>query len=289
MVSGVDVLEGGMTDTPSEDPSRFGGWRLAANRWVWRASIFTMGPFVVWLERVLPNRHLGARMATLTARAMNHLVGAKVEVRGLERLDPRRVYMLTPNHRSAFDIVALLGALPGARFAAKRELFDDRTLGPPMRALGMIALDRGDPDAAKRALEQAAAGRGRMTSVIMFPEGTIGPRNQLLPFKSGAFVFAIRAGIPVVPVAVHNSGSVMPNDGGISIPGGNIVVEVLDPLPTDGMTDDDRTWLKERARKAISEALRPEDGGVAARADLGGFGRRAIGVTDRRPPEGTRS
>src|SRR5919106_131778 len=207
--------------------SPYKGWRISLNRFVWRAFISTMGPVVVMVERVLPNRGFGGRIASRAARMMNRLVGAKVHVRGSEKLDPRSAYVFVPNHRSHFDIAALIAALPGARFAAKKELFSDPALGPPMRALGMIPIDRDDPSAARRALDGASQRGSRRISVVIFPEGTRAPAGETLPFKGGAFVFAIQAQVPVVPVALHNTANVMPAHGYLSILGGPVVVEII--------------------------------------------------------------
>jgi 1-acyl-sn-glycerol-3-phosphate acyltransferase len=254
------------------------GWRIPLNRFLWRAFIFTMGPFVVLVERLLPRRGYGGRIASAAARLMNRLIGARVVVRGSAKLDPGASYVFAPNHRSHFDIAALIAALPGARFAAKKELFSDPALGPPMRALGMIPIDREDPSAARRALDEAATPKGRRASVVIFPEGTRAPAGEMLEFKGGAFVFAIQAQAPVVPIALHNTAHVMPAHGYLSIIGGRVVVEVLDPIPTSSMTIDDRNHLKEQVRKTLIEALRPVDGGVAERKDLGSFRGRALGV-----------
>jgi 1-acyl-sn-glycerol-3-phosphate acyltransferase len=267
-----DMPEGGKKESP------YGGWRISFNRFVWRAFIFAMGAFVVFVEKVLPNRGYGGRIASRAAKIMNRLVGARVRVHGIEKLDPRSAYVFVPNHRSHFDIAVLIAALPGARFAAKKELFDDPGLGPPMRALGMIPIDREDPSAARRALDAAAAAGGRKISVVIFPEGTRAPAGETLPFKGGAFVFAIQAQAPVVPVALHNTANVMPAHGYLSILGGPVVVEILDPIPTAGLTIDDRNAIKDNARKTLIEALRPNDGGVAERKDLGSFRGRALGV-----------
>jgi hypothetical protein len=57
-----------------------------------------------------------------------------------------------------------------------------------------------------------------------------------------------------------------------------VVIEILDPIPTAGLTFEDRHGLKEQVRKALVEALRPEDGGLADRRDLGSFAGHALGV-----------
>jgi 1-acyl-sn-glycerol-3-phosphate acyltransferase len=258
--------------------SPYRGWRVALNRLIWRAHIFTAGSLVVWAERLFPNRGHGRRIFSSSARLTNRLVGIRVDTIGLDALDPARAYVFTPNHRSHADITVLMSALPPARFAAKRELFDEPVLGAAMRAVGMIPIDRDDPEVAKRTLDEAAAKFGKRVSVVIFPEGTRAPAGQMLPFKGGAFVFAILEHVPVVPVAIHNAAQVMPAHGYLTVLGGRVVVEVLDPIPTVGLTFADRHQLKERVRNALLEALRPEDGGVGERQDLGSFAGHAFGV-----------
>jgi 1-acyl-sn-glycerol-3-phosphate acyltransferase len=254
------------------------GWRVSLNRLVWRAHIFIAGSLIVWVERVRPNRGHGHRIFSASARLANRLVGIRVEVIGLDKLDPNQAYVFTPDHRSHADITALMEALQNARYAAKRELFDEPVLGAAMRAVGMIPIDRDDPALAKRTLEEAAAKLGRSVSLVIFPEGTRAPAGQMLPLKGGAFVVAIEQQIPVVPVAIHNTAHVMPAHGYLTILGGRVVVEILDPIPTAGLTLEDRHGLKEHVREAWLHALRPEDGGVADRRELGSFAGHAFGV-----------
>jgi 1-acyl-sn-glycerol-3-phosphate acyltransferase len=254
---------------PEGGARRPGGWRVSFNRFVWRAHIFTAGTLVVWAERIRPNRGWGQRIFAASARLTNRLLGVRVEVRGRDRLDPRQAYVFTPNHRSHVDIPAMMATFPAARFAAKKELFDEPVLGRALRALGMIPIDREDPTLAKRTLDEAEARLGRTVSVVIFPEGTRAPAGRMLPFKGGAFVFAIHQQVPVVPVALHNTAQVMPAHGYLTILGGRVVVEILPPIPTAGLRVEDRHRLKERARAALVAALRPEDGGVAERPDLG--------------------
>lgn len=254
-----------------------GGWRVALNRVIWRAHILFVGSLIVWIERLVPNRGYGRRLFAVSAGLTNRLLGVRVDVIGRERLDPKQVYVFTPDHRSHVDISVLMATLPGVRFAAKRELFDEPVLGRALRALGMIPIARDDPALAKRTLDEAAR-NGKTLSLVIFPEGTRAPAGRMLPFKGGAFVFAIQQQIPVVPVALHNTAQVMPAHGYLTILGGRVVVEVLPPIPTAGLGFEDRHALKDRVRAALLATLRPEDGGVADRGDLGSFAGHAFGV-----------
>jgi 1-acyl-sn-glycerol-3-phosphate acyltransferase len=96
-----------------------------------RTHVFIAGELVVWIEQVRPNRGHGQRILSASSRLANRLLGVRVEAIGLDRLDPERTYVFAPNHRSHVDATALMTVLPTARFAAKRELFDEPVLGGP--------------------------------------------------------------------------------------------------------------------------------------------------------------
>ena len=157
-----------------------------------------------------------------------------------------------------------------------------------MRALGMIPIDRDDPALAKRTLDEAAAKLGKDGVGGDLSRGHARSCGADAPVQGGAFVFAIQEQVPVVPVALHNTAQVMPAHGYLTILGGRVVVEVLDPIPTAGLTFEDRHRLKEQVHKALVQALRPEDGGVADRRDLGSFAGHAFGVRGASTPPSSR-
>jgi 1-acyl-sn-glycerol-3-phosphate acyltransferase len=231
--------------------------------------LLTHTPVAVAAEVVRPGRGHAARIASRGAGRMMRALGVRFEVRGAERIPPGSC-VFAANHRSHFDIPALLAALPSGRFAAKQELFRQPVLGAAMRALGVIPIDREHPEVAKRALELAARQPGG-GSLVIFPEGEEAEPGQMLPFKAGAFVFALRTGLPVVPVAIHNSAAILARGDALAISPGRVVVEVLDPIETGTLGVDDRARLAAETRATLERALRPCDGGAAERADLGPF------------------
>jgi 1-acyl-sn-glycerol-3-phosphate acyltransferase len=239
---------------------------MALRSAIWMGALLVGGPLAVLAETLRPGRGHAARIASRGARLTIGWLGVRFEVRGLHRLAPGTSCVFTPNHRSHFDIPALLAALPTARFAAKVELFRQPVLGAAMRALGVIPIDRDNPEVAKRALDRAAHG-----SLVIFPEGEEAAPGEMLPFKPGAFVFALRAGLPLVPVAIHNSAAILPRGDALALSSGRVVVEVLEPIDTQGCGPEDRHRLAEEVRKALEAALRPADGGAADRSDLGAF------------------
>ena len=98
-------------------------------------------------------------------------------------------------------------------------------------------------------------GRGDGFDLVIFPEGGIAPMGRLLPFKTGAFVLAIQTGTPVVPVALHHAQDVLPARGRLAVRPGTVVVELLEPVDTTGLTFDDRGALRDRVRSAVAAAL----------------------------------
>jgi 1-acyl-sn-glycerol-3-phosphate acyltransferase len=245
-------------DVVGDAPAKRGP-RVWLNQRIWDGFILVVGSVVVWTEKVRPDRGYGARLAYLAARVMMPLLGVHLDVNGLEKLKRGQAYVFAPNHQSPFDIAVLLATLPGARFAAAKEVFRERALAPPMRALGMIEIDRSDPKSAKLALDEAARRFGREVSVVIFPEGDMSAAGCLAPFKSGPFVFAIQAQIPIVPVAIQNARNVMaPYE--LSIHGGHVSIDILEPIATEGLTFEDRNAVKGQVYTRLADALRPTYG-----------------------------
>lgn len=219
------------------------------------AATLVIAVLLVVLSELL---HLGrgGEAVRRLVRLVAPIVGVTFEIRGRERLDASCAYVLTPNHSSLIDIPALLVAHPRLRFTAAAELFDHPVLGPAVRALGTIPVERQHPEVARERFAEVAARLGPATCVVIFPEGQLAPSDRLLPFKSGAFVFAIQAGVAVVPVAIHGASSVLPRGARFAVAPGRIVVEILDPIPTQGYGIADRHVLCDQARTALDDALR---------------------------------
>lgn len=133
-------------------------------------------------------------------------LGLRFDSKGVENIPREGGAILAMNHIGYLDF-ALIGtcALPVkryVRFMAKRELFDNKIVGPLLRGMHHISVDRSSGSAsfvaALRALKSGEI-------VGIFPEGTISVSFELKEFKSGAVRLAIGADVPIVPVAVWGS------------------------------------------------------------------------------------
>jgi 1-acyl-sn-glycerol-3-phosphate acyltransferase len=194
--------------------------------------------------------------ARLWARIALFLSHTPVELRGAEHL-PDGPFILMSNHQSSFDIFSLIAAVPRRIYwIAKKELFDIPVFGPSMRRGGYIPLDRSDGRKALKSMENAAAIIRQGSSVVMFPEGTRSVDGQLLPFKRGGFMLAVRAGVPVIPVTINGSGRVNPS-GQIRLYNGRITL-TLHPritVPEEMKKSEAEIWLMERVQEAIASGL----------------------------------
>jgi len=122
-----------------------------------------------------------------------------------QAIDWQRSYVVCSNHASIFDILALVRALPmPIRFVAKRELLKWPVIGWSLRPSGQIVVDRQRREAAVHSIEEASR-HNIGGQVIFFVEGTRTRTGELMPFKRGAFHFAVRNRMPVLPVAVVGS------------------------------------------------------------------------------------
>jgi 1-acyl-sn-glycerol-3-phosphate acyltransferase len=159
------------------------------------------------------------------------LAGAiSVKVEGRENLVPGQNYVFAANHRSNFDIYVLLAFLPGIfAFVAKKSLFQIPIFGQALNSLGCVPVDRDNRQQAIRSLNDAAARLREGKSMIIFPEGTRGTTPELLPFKKGVFVMAMKAGLPVVPVAVNGTRFIQPR-GSIRVRPGAVQVVIHPPI-----------------------------------------------------------
>ncbi len=164
--------------------------------------------------------------------------------------DPRRPYVAVSNHESYADIF-LISHLPWEmKWISKDSMFRIPGFGWMMRMAGDIALRRGERTSAVAAMAKAREWLDRRVSVMIFPEGTRSRDGEMLPFKDGAFRLAVEAGVPILPVAVAGTRGAMAK-GTFQFRRAVARVKVLDPIETTGMTLDDVTALKARARAAI--------------------------------------
>jgi 1-acyl-sn-glycerol-3-phosphate acyltransferase len=197
------------------------------------------------------------RFARGWARTILFVTGVRLRVLHLERIEAGRSAVIVANHSSMADILVLFAGLPvQIRFMAKRSVFRLPFLGWGIAAAGFIPVDRGDSVRGRVAVDVALRRLREGRSVVVFPEETRSFDGELLPFKKGAALVAIRAGLPILPIGIVGTSRVLPRGSLRSAPGPVFLV-VGEPILTLGKTDEDRNELTRVAREGI-ERLRAE-------------------------------
>ncbi|MDQ7857926.1 MAG: lysophospholipid acyltransferase family protein [Armatimonadota bacterium] len=133
----------------------------------------------------------------------------RLRIEGAERLPRTGGVLAIANHTSAVDPpIAGLALLRPARIMAKEELLRIPLIGPFLRSGGAFPVRRGEAD--RRALRMAQEFLAQGDVVLMFPEGTRSPDGRLQPVQPGAALLALRAGAPVLPIAIIGGHRAMP-------------------------------------------------------------------------------
>jgi len=211
-------------------------------------------PLLVWsaLDR---SGDPTVRVARRWARSLLRTTGVKVRVEGLAFCSTDRPGVLMSNHRSVFDILALIETLPTPfRFVAKKELTYIPIFGWALALSGQIIVDRGDRSRAIGALQRAAAKIRGGTKVLVFPEGTRGEDQEMLPFKSGGFHLAPANEWPILPVAIIGSEKITPK-GSLRVEPGEILLVFGEPIATAGRSELTVSALKSEVREEVAALI----------------------------------
>ncbi len=187
----------------------------------------------------------------LWAKGILKVAGVKVVVHGQEKLRKDQPYIFISNHQGAFDILAGVVAIPTTmRFVAKKELFRIPIFAQGMRAVGMIPIDRGNSEQARKSLEEAAKTLQNGVSVLIFPEGTRSLDGNIKPFKKGGFVLALKSGLPIMPMVFTGSLNILRKKS-IKVHKGTIHVYFLDEVDVSQYSFEHRNELVKNVRQQI--------------------------------------
>ena len=196
--------------------------------------------------------HIIARM---WSKSILFVSGIKVDVKGLANIDPGKSYIYMANHRSNFDIPVLLGCLPiQFRWLAKAELFKIPIFGRAMSGAGYVKIDRSNRVSAIRSIDEVAAKMKNGVSVMIFPEGTRSQDGHLKPFKKGGFVMAVDTGVPIVPIILRGTRSIMAK-GSWRINPDKVALFIDKPIDTSGFTRDTKEDLIKKVRGVICDVF----------------------------------
>ena len=184
-------------------------------------------------------------------------VGVRVQVKGLERI-PRGTCIFAANHTSSADAPAVVWSIP-RRIAVlpKRSLFEYPIVGQAFHLAQFIPVDRFNRDSAIVSMEKATEAIRAGQSFLIYPEGTRSGDGRLQELKKGTAVMAIKAGVPIVPIACSGAHRVMEKRK-LNIKPGEILVEFLAPIDASQYTFEQRDALTSRLRDELAAGLPPD-------------------------------
>jgi len=200
-----------------------------------------------------PQRHVNIAY-TGYARFCLLMGATRLEVDGLDWLKPDQAYLIVSNHESNWDLPSLAAGLSKliVRYIAKKEVMRIPIFGQALRLTGNVRVVRTKTVRDIERIRKGMTRRAKEVSVMFFAEGTRSRDGALHPFKKGAFATAIGFGLPVLPVAIAGTRPIWPK-GKLRVRRGTVAIEVGEPIPTEGLTLDDRTSLRDRTHAAVAE------------------------------------
>ena len=170
-------------------------------------------------------------------------VGIKLIVKGAEKIDLNKSYVVVSNHPSTLDIFTHITALPvSIRFLTKTELFRIPVFGRVLKVLGLPRIDRKNASANFEKINDSISKVIKnKNSIMIFPEGKRSNQKDLLPFKKGAAYISKDFLLPIVPVVTHNAHNLM-RKGEVWLRSGEITIEILNPIDnTEELSVDELT------------------------------------------------
>ncbi len=171
-------------------------------------------------------------------------------------LDAESQYVFMANHRSLFDIPALLTTLPGqTRFLAKKSLFQIPVFGWAIKMGGFVTIDRKDLSTARDSFAVAVAQLEKAgVSVLVFPEGTRSLSEDLLSFKRGGFLLALKSGLAIVPVGIAGSAQIQQKRS-FKIRPGSVRVNYGRPMPVQDFGISRKKELMQEVREQVERLI----------------------------------
>jgi len=191
------------------------------------------------------------RIARSWARSAIFFAGCSLRVRGMQNLTRHPVAVYASNHTSYMDTPVVFGALPFQfRILAKKELWPIAFIGWYLDRSGQIPIDTRNPRATLSSLGLGVKALRSGMPLFVFPEGGRTPSGDLQNFLSGAAYLAIRAQVPLVPIALSGVYDLLPIHTRHLFPG-ELTLTAGEAIDTTGMTVRETDELTERLKAAI--------------------------------------
>lgn len=232
--------------------------RTAAAYFLISLYILLFGPAGLALALASGRPDVLYRLAVAGVRLGLWLTGIRFVVEGAEHVRPERPAIYAVNHASNIEppivFLVLRPTFPRLQILYKAELRKLPILGRAFDVAGFVPIDRANREQSDQAVARAVRQLQAGNSFVVFPEGTRSRTGELLPFKKGAFLIALRAQAPIVPVAILGARDAMRKGSPIIWPV-TVHVKLGPAVETAGLTVDDRDAVVDTVRRAIATML----------------------------------
>lgn len=179
-----------------------------------------LGTPAVFLSFFFPGSDIVPWFGKLWTWLILKTAGARVSIEGMDHIDQGKTYIYISNHLSNIDVFVLVNKLPAkTRILAKRSLFYIPIFGWSLFLAGYISVKRENQPGLLKSFAKVAEKIRKGRSVLFFAEGQRSPDGKIQPFKKGAFLIALKAGVPIVPISISGSEKIMPPNTPIIKPG----------------------------------------------------------------------
>ncbi len=178
-----------------------------------------------------------------------------IKVKGLEKLDKNASYVFTPNHQSAFDIFLIYGYLNyNIKWVQKHTLRKIPFVGKASEIAGHVFVNQSSLKSMLETIRKAEEELQDGVSMVIFPEGSRTYDGKMTKFKKGAFIIAKEMKLPIVPVTLNGPFNVMKIHTYLINPG-KMELIIHDPIPTEGIVDEEIPALVDKTRNIIHQSL----------------------------------
>jgi 1-acyl-sn-glycerol-3-phosphate acyltransferase len=229
----------------------------------WRTNILQAPVFLVWtvlcgscslfFSLFEKSGRIQHAIARVWARGSLAISGARLTVVGSERLGHHPVAVYAANHTSYMDTPVVFSTMPFQfRILAKRELWTLPFIGWYLNRSGQIPIDTENTHTTLSSLGAGVKALRAGMPLFVFPEGSRTPNGAMQPFLAGAAFLAIRAQVPLIPIALTGVYDLLPIHTRHFYPC-DVTLSVGEPIPTTGMTLRQADELTQRVRATIEQ------------------------------------
>jgi 1-acyl-sn-glycerol-3-phosphate acyltransferase len=230
---------------------------------VWFSGLLFMGIFfpitlLIWLI-VLPfdrKRIVMHWLLVYQSLLMSNIIPVwKIKIEGREKASGDATYVIIANHQSVLDILLINCLRYRFKWISKIENTKIPVLGWYLKMAGYLTVDRGNEESKAELLENALACLKKGNSVMIFPEGTRSLNGEIGFYKRGAFLLALQAGVPILPVLIDGTSEILPKHGLKFGSGYNVHIKVLDPVSPEEFDTDNPDLLALRLSTIMKSEL----------------------------------